>query len=156
DQQKQSRGTRLQRTGRVLHELVVDADISQFAAESTRRRTDGRADQRREEYQADQSSPEGTRKSSRSGRIYHLIQLDLTVGRLDRNNGVAELDQVLPLHCQQSLANLLGLLFRRERDENEIAHGHSSIMNIVVRPDVRDLGLCPYDTLRRTRAEDRG
>jgi len=40
----------------------------------------------------------------------------------------AELDQILALHRQDLLADLLGLLLGREGDEDQIAHGRCPSM----------------------------
>jgi hypothetical protein len=51
-----------------------------------------------------------------------LIEFDATVGLLHRDHGVAQLDQILPLHVQQLLTDLLGLFFSRKCHNDEITH----------------------------------
>ena len=67
-------------------------------------------------------APEGSGGGAGRGRVEQLIEFDMAIGLLDRDNRVAQLDQVLLLHIEQLLANLLGLFFGRKGDFHEIGH----------------------------------
>src|SRR5215207_6058380 len=60
-------------------------------------------------------------------------ELDPAVWRLDNNNGVLELDEILFLQLEDLLAHLLGLLLGREGNENQVAH-RCSLSVLIVRP----------------------
>src|SRR5262249_24939133 len=51
-----------------------------------------------------------------------LIEFDSAVGLFRRNDGIAQLNQILPLHIDQLLTNLIGLFFGRKRDIHKISH----------------------------------
>src|SRR6516165_10917223 len=57
----------------------------------------------------------------------------MAIRLLDRDNRVAQLDQVLLLHVEQLLANLLGFLLGRKRDFYEI--GHLRSLHAVLEPE---------------------
>src|SRR4029077_509414 len=51
-----------------------------------------------------------------------LIELDVTVWLLHRDDGIAQLDKVLLLHVQQLLTHFFSFFFGRKCDNHEIAH----------------------------------
>jgi len=51
-----------------------------------------------------------------------LVQFDAAVRLLDGDDGVCKLYQVLVLHCEQLMANLLRLCLGWECDNDEIGH----------------------------------
>jgi hypothetical protein len=106
----------------VFHELVVDSDIAEGAAESARGRADCRAGQGHQEDHADQCAPERPGQCAGRSRIEKLIEFDMAIGLLDRNDCVAQFDQVLLLHVEQLLANLLGLFLGWKGDFYKISH----------------------------------
>ena len=52
-----------------------------------------------------------------------LIELDPALLVLGRDDRIADLDQIILLHVEDFLANLLGFALTREGDEHEISHG---------------------------------
>jgi hypothetical protein len=78
------------------------------------------------------SAPHIVPGSSGRGRIEKLVELDMAIGLLYRDDRVAQLDQVLLLHIEQLLTNFLGLLFRRKCDFYKI--GHFSLPHAVAEP----------------------
>src|SRR3954463_8353570 len=64
----------------------------------------------------------GAGQSASGCRIHQLIELDLSIRRLDDDNGVLELDEILLLQVKDLLAHLLGFLFSGEGNENQVAH----------------------------------
>jgi hypothetical protein len=55
--------------------------------------------------------------------VDELVELDPALFVLHRNDRIADLDQIILLHVEDFLANLLGFGFTREGDEHEISHG---------------------------------
>src|SRR5262249_7199870 len=107
----------------LLHPFVIDADISEGASDGAGGGTNGGADQRHQEDQADQRSPEGSRNGPGRGGVEELVELDAAARVFHCNDRVAQFEQVLSLHCQQLLADLLRLRLGRKGDHNEFTHG---------------------------------
>src|SRR3954465_15758283 len=105
--------------------------------------------------------PQSARQGAGSRRVHQLVELDLAVWRLNDNNGVLELDEILLLQLEDLLAHLLGLLLRREGNENQVAHRCSPSV-LIVRPvspllasrSLR-LGLSPMASTIRDRGSQR-
>src|SRR6267154_1862369 len=72
--------------------------------------------------QPDQRTPKGSGQSPGRRRMKQLVQFDAAVRLLDGDDGVCKLYQVLVLHCEQLMANLLGLCLGRECDNDEAGH----------------------------------
>jgi hypothetical protein len=51
-----------------------------------------------------------------------LIEFDTAIGLLHRDHRITQLDQILVLHTEQLLANLLGFFFGRKCDFHEVCH----------------------------------
>jgi hypothetical protein len=110
---------------RILHELVVDAEIGELAAKRARRGADCGAHERHQENHADEGSQKSARQRACRGEVHHLVQLDLAVGVLDDDNRILKLDQIVLLQFKDLLTDLLGFLFRGKGDENESLMVHT-------------------------------
>src|ERR1700731_366248 len=122
DQQEEHGIPRLQALCGIPHEPIVDADIGKRAAERPRRRSDRGASQRHQEDHTDQSAPECPRNGAGCSWVEELIEFDMAIGLLPRDHRITQLDQVLLLHIEQLLANLLVFFFGRKCDFHEIGH----------------------------------
>jgi hypothetical protein len=65
-----------------------------------------------------------TRSLHRAGRrgVEELVELDLAVGLFHGDDGISQLDQVILLHVEQFLTDLFRLCFGRERNDDQVGH----------------------------------
>src|SRR5215831_7654726 len=108
DQHEQNRIAGFNGRRQLLHELIVDAEIGERAAERSRRRAEGNAYERIHEQQADQQPPEAPHGGARGGGVDQLIELDGIALRLDRDDRIANRDQIFALELQYSLPDFIG------------------------------------------------
>src|SRR6516165_5642661 len=125
DQQEQRRVARLQALRNILHELVVDADIRQGAAERAGGCADRRAGERHQKDQTDQGAPKRPRYRTGRRRMEQLVELDTAVRLLDGDDSVAEFDQVVLLHVEKLAADFFRLRFGRKGDDHEVGHSNA-------------------------------
>ena len=108
---EQRRGARSDLVAHLVDEPVVDADVGEGPGQRTGRGPDGGTEQRDEEDQAEQQTPEGSTEGAGLGRRCQLLGLGLLLALLPRDGGgVVERDDVLPGEVPESQCCLFGAL----------------------------------------------
>ena len=121
-QLEQRRASRRHAARKVLHEVIVDADVAQGAGHRARGCAGGETEQWVQEDQTDQRSPESAAHRPHRREIDCLVQFDLALRVLDRNNGIVEVDQIILLQLAQEQARLLSLVHIVVLDNDQCAH----------------------------------
>src|SRR4051794_13778491 len=104
---EQSRISGLKACRQFFHESVVDAVVGQRSAECTGRRAQGNTDNWIEKDETYKEAPEAAGGGTYRCRVDQLIKFDRSGLRLDRYDGVADLDQILFLQLNELLPYLL-------------------------------------------------